>query len=462
MPVPGLRLVWFVVALVLLAASVTQRQLAQDFPWGAPLDHHAVFALVATLVVAGGFYLLIPALIRRSGEAPVAALAVILLVGLLMRLLLFGTEPALEDDSYRYLWDGALVVEGFDPYRYTPEQALTNHQIPDHALAQEHHLAVERVNHPWLRTPYPPLAQAGFALAAWVEPFSLDAWRAVIVAAEAVTLVLLFFLLKAMGRSPLWLALYWWNPLIVREFAGAAHMDALLMPLLAGAALMMVQKHWRGASAALVLAAAVKLWPIVLLPLALFRLRHRPLVMIGTCIAVLAALGLLLLPMLETVLTPSSGIAASAERWQMNGAAFGALAELASEFGIAQSWVRWFVAAKVGMLALYLAWREPDQTSRWVWRMLAVTAALLLLSPTGFPWYASWIIVLMVACPVMPLLWLTALLPLYELRFVFDDMGQAEVFHDWIVWLQFGPVWLGLLVMAWRQCFRSDRDRDAP
>ncbi|MGY8996718.1 MAG: glycosyltransferase 87 family protein, partial [Alphaproteobacteria bacterium] len=242
-----------------------------------------------------------------------------------------------------------------------------------------------------------------------------------------------------------------WNPLIVREFAGAAHMDALLMPLLAGAALLMVRQRWFGAAGALVLAAGVKFWPIVLLPMALLRLRHRPWMMIGACVAILVALGLLLLPMLETALTPSSGIAAFAERWQMNGAVFGVLAEIAGDFGIAQSWVRWFVAAKVGLLALYLAWREPDLTSRWVCRMLAVTAALLLLSPTGFPWYASWIIVLMVACPVMPLLWLTALLPLYELRFVFDDMGQAEVFHDWIVWLQFGPIWLGLLVMGWRQ-----------
>jgi alpha-1,6-mannosyltransferase len=440
-----------VVALVLLAASVTQRQLAQYFPWGTPLDHHAVYILVAVLIAAGGFYLLIPGLIRRAGEASGPALALILLVGLLMRLLLFGTEPALEDDSYRYLWDGALVVEGFDPYRHTPAQALANDQIPAHALADEHRLDVERVNHPWLRTPYPPLAQAGFALAAWIEPFSLDAWRAVVLAAEVVTLALLHLLLKSMGRSPLWLTLYWWNPLIVREFAGAAHMDALLMPLLAGAALLMVRQRWFGAAGALVLAAGVKFWPIVLLPMALLRLRHRPWMMIGACVAILVALGLLLLPMLETALTPSSGIAAFAERWQMNGAVFGVLAEIAGDFGIAQSWVRWFVAAKVGLLALYLAWREPDLTSRWVCRMLAVTAALLLLSPTGFPWYASWIIVLMVACPVMPLLWLTALLPLYELRFVFDDMGQAEVFHDWIVWLQFGPIWLGLLVMGWRQ-----------
>jgi len=451
LPSAGLRLVWVVVALVLLAASVTQRELAQYFPWGAPLDHHAVYTLVSVLVLAGGFYLLIPALIRRSEAVSVPALAMVILVGLLMRLLLFGTEPALEDDSYRYLWDGLLVVEGFDPYRHTPEQALANDHIPAHALAYEHRLAVERVNHPWLRTPYPPLAQAGFAMAAWIEPFSLDAWRAVVLAAEAVTLVLLLHLLQALGRSPLWLALYWWNPLIVREFAGAAHMDALLMPLLAGAALLMVRQRWRGAAGALVLAAGVKLWPIVLLPLALLRLRHRPWAMIGTCVAVLIALVLLLLPMLETVLTPSSGIAAFAERWQMNGAVFGVLAELAGDFGIAQSWVRWFIAAKVGLLALYLAWREPDQTSAWVCRMLAVTAALLLLSPTGFPWYASWVIVLMVACPVMPLLWLTALLPLYELRFVFDDMGQAKVFHDWIVWLQFGPIWLGILVMGWRQ-----------
>ena len=438
-------------ALCLLAASLAQRSLAARFPWGAPLDHAAVYALVAILVLAGCVWLLMVRLVRLTGTTPAFATALVFVVGLAMRLLLFGTEPALEDDAYRYLWDGASVVEGFNPYAFTPEQALVNREVGPHALAIGNIRDVERVNHSWLRTPYPALAQAGFALAALIEPFSMDAWRAVIMAAELVTLVLLVLMMKALGRPWLWVTLYWWNPLIVREFAGAAHMDALLLPFLAGGALLMVRQRWQGACAALVLGAGIKLWPAVLLPMALLRLRSRPWIMIATAAGMVAGLGILAWPMLETVLTPSSGLTAFAEHWRMNGAFFGLMTELAGWAGFSQSWIRWAVACVVLVLALLLSWRAPERADAWPCRMLAVTAALFLLGPTGFPWYASWIVILLVACPVMPLLWLIPLLPLYELRFVFEDLGRAELFHDWIVWLQFGPVWLGLFVMVLRR-----------
>ncbi len=45
--------------------------------------------------------------------------------GVLMRVLLLWSTPALEDDFYRYLWDGGVVVDGTSPYAYPPERANT-------------------------------------------------------------------------------------------------------------------------------------------------------------------------------------------------------------------------------------------------------------------------------------------------------------------------------------------------
>jgi alpha-1,6-mannosyltransferase len=437
--------------LALLAAAGVQRQLAPDLAWGTPLDHEAVLCLVAVLVAAGCLYLTLPWLIARDQPQTRRFLGAAILAGLAMRLLLFGTEPALEDDAYRYLWDGASVVEGFNPYRNTPQQAVLNPEVASHALAMENSRVVERVNHPWLRTPYPPLAQAGFALAVLIAPFDLDAWRAVLLAAEGLTLALLLVLLKMLGRAPVWALLYWWNPLIVREFAGAAHMDALLLPFLVAATCLLVQARWRGAGFALVLAAGVKLWPLVLLPFALLRLRARPMQVSLTLLGAAMLLLLLFLPMLETVLTPSSGLNAFAESWHMNAAVFGVLAKASWHLGLPEIWPRMAVAVAVVLLALVLAWRAPERPEGWVCRMIAVAAALFLLGPVGFPWYASWFLVLLAVRPVAPLHWLTALLPLYELRFVLEDRGEAALFHTWIVWAQFAPVWFGLLWIAWRR-----------
>ena len=46
-------------------------------------------------------------------------------------------------------------------------------------LLHEAGVILERINYPGLTTVYPPVAQAAFALAYWLKPWSLDAWRLV-------------------------------------------------------------------------------------------------------------------------------------------------------------------------------------------------------------------------------------------------------------------------------------------
>jgi hypothetical protein len=47
--------------------------------------------------------------------------------------------------------------------------------------------------------------------------------------------------------------------------------------------------------------------------------------------------------------------------------------------------------------------------------------------------------------PRFSLLLLTALLPLYYLRFRFVALDRVGVFDHGIVWLEYGPVWILLL-----------------
>ena len=65
----------------------------------------------------------------------------------------------MSDDLYRYLWDGRVQLHGVHPYAHAPEdQALAG-------LRDEHW---ERVNHPEVKTIYPPLAQGTFLVLAAV------------------------------------------------------------------------------------------------------------------------------------------------------------------------------------------------------------------------------------------------------------------------------------------------------
>ena len=406
------------------------------------------------MVAMGGLYMLLPRLIVGTQTPAFRSLWLIVAAGLAMRLLFLGSAPIMEDDHYRYLWDGAVAAEGINPFRFAPLQATENTGLAVHALAGPAGEVLERVNYPHLRTVYPTLAQAGFVLAHVIAPFDLDGWRLVVLVAELIGLGFLVQALLRLDLSPLWAALYWWNPLIVKELANSAHMDGLLVPLLAGAIWAVARYRHTAASVLLGLAAGVKLWPVLLLPAVL-----RPLVAVPkrllVAVLLLAVIGALLVwPIVQAGLPPSSGFVAYGQTWQMNDAAFSVVlgvAELVWPADEARLAARLAVVAALLALLVVLIARPAADSRETLHRLLILSAGLFLLSPTGFPWYAVWFVPFLVVVPVTPLLLLTALLPLYYLRFAFARHGLESVFDHYVVWLEFGPVWLWLSLIGWRR-----------
>jgi len=57
-------------------------------------------------------------------------------IGIIFRLLFLAALPNLSQDFYRFIWDGRMILEGFNPYLYTPQSFLINNEIPI-AQAQE-------------------------------------------------------------------------------------------------------------------------------------------------------------------------------------------------------------------------------------------------------------------------------------------------------------------------------------
>ena len=51
-------------------------------------------------------------------------IAWIIFTGLFARLILIPSSPILEDDFYRYLWDGAVTANEFNPYVYSPQDVI--------------------------------------------------------------------------------------------------------------------------------------------------------------------------------------------------------------------------------------------------------------------------------------------------------------------------------------------------
>ncbi|MGE3528309.1 MAG: hypothetical protein AB7G54_02645, partial [Methyloceanibacter sp.] len=215
LPAATITVRWGFGGLLTVAFGIALTVFSPRFGYAYEVAAMPVLWLVAGLVLAGLVYVLcLPPLIagslgcdRRETGWIIAAM---IGAGLAARLVLFASEPILEDDYQRYLWDGAVTASGANPYALSPKEARAQ-EGPLGQLARESGDVVRRINHPELRTVYPPVTQAAFALAYTLKPWSLAAWRSVLLICDLTTLVLIVLLLREVGRSPLWSALYWWN-----------------------------------------------------------------------------------------------------------------------------------------------------------------------------------------------------------------------------------------------------------
>lgn len=447
--------------IILIGLHLAVLALSPGLGYGGDRGSWAVLALVGLEVGAGGIYFL--AMRTCVGHSSGTRLLVwILVVGALIRALMFFSTPILEDDFYRYLWDGAVLARGFNPYKYSPQSILNGFDstgmIPDALLhlARESGEIIRRINHPYLSTIYPPVSQAAFTLAYWLSPFSLTAWRLVLLGFDLATLCLLIPVLRVLKLPLSWLAVYWWNPLLVKEVINSGHMDLVALPLVLGAVLYSLHDRPLGALVCLAGAIGVKIWPLVLLPLVL-----RPLISsprrLGFGLILFGLLtGILFLPVLVVGWVDHSGFLAYGQRWEMNDALFKLfhggtwlILQAVDLQNYAQFAARLLA---VGLIALWVTWlvRSPIRDGQdFSQRCLLAVAAVFLLSPTQFPCYYVWLIPLLAIRPQASLLLLTVLLPLYYLRFFFLSRGQAAVFDYGIVWLEYLPVWI-LLGWEWR------------
>ncbi len=439
----------------LLLLLLSHHQLSQPIVGLSP-----IFWLVGVGMTAGAIYLKLCRDILRQDDKEQGisrALIWLLLVGLAMRLLMLPSTPMLENDYFRYLWDGAVTAAGQNPFAHAPGSTLEgNAPTGLQELARESGGLLDRITYPVLRSIYPPVAQASFLLANWLEPWSLMAWRAVILAFDLVSLGLLVAILRQLGRPLIWSALYWCNPLLVKEFFNSAHMDAVLVPFLLATLLLALKSRTTWASVTLALAAGCKVWPVLLLPslmrplAAHWRQALAPLLIFGTIASLLAA------PVLWAGFSQDSGFVAYSQSWQRNDALFGFIAWLTARLLDALSLTsldagriaRFVVALVIVGVAVGINRNDIEEPAETARRFLFVAALLFLLSPTQYPWYYSWLLPFLVIQPSMPLLLMTALLPLYYLRFAFEDFDFAATAERVFAWIQFGPV-LGMLAWQW-------------
>ncbi|NNE32835.1 MAG: mannosyltransferase [Winogradskyella sp.] len=185
------------------------------------------------------------------------------------RLLFLFATPNLSQDFYRFIWDGRMILEGFNPYLFTPDSFILKGNFPI-AQAQELHKGMGALSASHY-TNYPPLNQLCFAIAALFSGKSVLGsvviMRIIIIAADIGTLYFgkkLLERLKLPSNRIFWFIL---NPFIIIELTGNLHFEGVMIFFLIWSLYVLHSGRWKWAAVLFACSISVKLIPLMFLPL---------------------------------------------------------------------------------------------------------------------------------------------------------------------------------------------------
>src|SRR5262245_48896622 len=290
-----------------------------------------------------------------------AVVGIVLVIAALTRLALLPATPSLSTDAYRYLWDARVARAGISPYAHPPV-------APELATLRDEQI-FRRLNHPTWHTIYPPAVELFFSAVGWVAPDSMLALKVALGIGELTALGALLGLLRALELPEGRLVIYAWNPLLLVEIWGTAHLDALVLPAVVGATWAFVAGHRVLAAGLLAAGASIKLYPAALLPLILGGPGSAA--ALASFIAVMAA-------SYAHVIGEGASVLGSLPRY------------LQQEYfnpGITRSLVDSHYLV-IGVLVAWIVWAATTRRSApFPRRGLTLVGGLIVLSGNVFPWY---------------------------------------------------------------------------
>ncbi|QTD38853.1 mannosyltransferase [Polaribacter batillariae] len=188
---------------------------------------------------------------------------------LLFRIVFLFSIPNLSQDFYRFIWDGRMILNGFNPYLSLPETFIQQNLTPV-SNTVELYRGMGELNGSHY-TNYPPLNQLCFLIAALFASKSI--FGSVIVLRSIIILAdigILYFGKKLLERLNLPIKNIFWyllNPFIVIEITGNLHFESVMLFFFVWGLYKLHQQKWIWAAVLIACSVSVKLIPLLFLPL---------------------------------------------------------------------------------------------------------------------------------------------------------------------------------------------------
>lgn len=438
---------WIAVGISLIGLHIAIMLMSPKFINLNASDPYNVAILILFEMAACSLYLIVLWTLKKYvlGRYHLAG---IILIGILLRLIMMTSTPIQASDYYRYLWDGATVANGISPYKYSPLDITQNRMDSEDSqtlkqLKKEAKHILPHINHPHLRTIYPPVSQGMFALAYWLTPYKIIGWRVVLLAFDIIAVIFLLLLLSRLNLPLSFLAIYLWNPLLIYETHCRGHLDLIVGVFILIFVWALVKHKPVTAGTMLAMAVGAKLWPLVLVPFLIFQFQRKYSDMLK---AITVFVGLTLLVMIHFTAaiknSSDSGTIAYMQTWQANAGIYWIF-----------NWVGWklagilnlgfdgrliaraMIVSIIFMVSIWQAHISKTNVRQLPQKIAVVFILLLLLSPTVYPWYYIAVIPLAALSFRWTFLIWTLLLPMTYFPDVFINNGIISVLIHVTVWL---------------------------
>lgn len=370
-----------------------------------------------------------------------------LILAITFRCLLFFTTPNLSDDYFRFVWDGNMVVNEINPFKYKPNDFEFN-KTENHKYLKEEILEGSSVTFPGgmnskdYFSVYPPFNQAVFYLSSLLAGNDLQLniyyLRLFILLFEVGTLFLLVALLKLFDKSEKLVFIYAFNPLVIVELTQNLHFEGITIFFVLLAIYLLLKNRTILAGGMYALAITTKLVPLLFLPLFLFKVPLKKLVVFYAVIGVFV--GILFTPFLgvDLIETFGSSIRLYFKTFEFNASLYYILREIGywnvgyNTIHVIGKYTPIVVFGSVLLLIAFNA-RKKDVLQLFkliVWSLLIYYS----LASIVHPWYVIYLLAFAVFTNYrFPLVWSAAIILSYT---AYRDIGEVKEL-PWLVILEY-------------------------
>ena len=372
-------------------------------------------------------------------------------LGVIFRLIFLFSIPNLSQDFYRFIWDGQLIINGLNPYLFTPNELINTH----HTLFTQMEplykgmgaLSAQHFSN------YPPIHQLSFVIAALIYKNSILGsiiiFRIIIILADIGILIYGKKLLELLKLPTQNIFYYFLNPLVIIELTGNLHFEALMLFFLVVSLYFLCKQKLIHSAIFMGFSILTKLLPVFFLPLLIYRFKFKKILLYS--LLVIGCITVLCLPFFEFQFLKnySNTIGLWFTNFEFNSSFYSLGKSLMSKFFGIQliDFMPCIIPFLMVVFVLYFSLQKTANPKKILQSFFWILTIYFLVSTTVHPWYITTLVFL--SCftnYIFVLVWSATIFFSY---FAYQKSGvDTNKIFEFIEYFSFGIVLLFELIKS--------------